>query len=1130
MANTRTFFRSFAGGEISPEMYGRVDADRYQTGAARVRNMVPKPQGPVASRPGFQYVNETKDSTKKTRLFPFTYGTDDTYVLEVGSGYIRIYRQGQLLTASGPESPAPATPPTWKPYRIPSSVNTTTNVITLTANHSFATGDPVRFTKQAVVGALPSPLLEGVTYYVYVVAANQIAVCSTAANATAGATVANRIQLSGTFASAYVHYYYQAGELVQYNPGSGVRTYAARTDIPQLHIPTDPATPAWYQLPADGTFEVPFWTLTDQQLFDIHFVQSNDVVTFVHPNFPPAELRRYSSRKWAFTSVQFGASCVAPTGVRAHAEYGQRFEAQGWFAWDNQYAPDPSPDTGQRWVMRVGRKNLDLNIQIGEGEVCWITGTGNTRFDNRRFLVEDVARAGNSATDEWYVFFSYYDTGQVVRGSFLYNSTFSGTAGTPLIGTLADHGYTTGAAVKFALHGPTTVPPSSFPTNLNGTTVYYIVNETNDTFQLSTTDPLLGAPTLVLAGASAGLRCGIWPAYGWLQQLYQVSALEQTYKVTAVHEDQTESEASDAVTIFNNIYSAGASNIVTWRYFVGTQASGRVAQIPQRFNVYKQDVGNFGLIGAVDRIDVETSNSVTLTAVSPLRMTWSGVKLRLNDPVSFTQLSGGTALPSGITSETIYWVKPLTTGQYAGQYLLLDRPDGDEIRSTTGGTITVAARREHFFRDDNIAVDQGVTLPRRDTEFASAGNYPRAVTYFEGRRVFAGTDNDRQTLWATKSGTEADISYHVPVVADDRVKFQIAAREATTIRHIVPIGALLLLSNSTEWRASSVDGDALTPLNISVRPQSFVGANNVQPVIVNNIVVFCANRGGHVREMGYTNEQQGYMTGDLSLRASHLFDDYEITDVAYAKAPHPVLWFVSTSGRLIGLSYVPEERVTAWHWHDTGGTDSFEACAVVAEGLEDRLYVVVRRTINGQTKRYVERMQLFSVTTLASTVRMDSAKTYSGAGPYLSLTGLQHLAGRTVSILADGKIHPQRQVSAIGAVTLDYPANVVHIGLPYTAELQTLPVTLQIDGFAQGRTKNIGRAWLRLFESHGFQIGPNENNLTDGPAPAAGALQSQEVPVMSTPSWQNDGTVLIRQSNPVPLTIIGMTLEVGIGG
>jgi len=134
-----------------------------------------------------------------------------------------------------------------------------------------------------------------------------------------------------------------------------------------------------------------------------------------------------------------------------------------------------------------------------------------------------------------------------------------------------------------------------------------------------------------------------------------------------------------------------------------------------------------------------------------------------------------------------------------------------------------------------------------------------------------------------------------------------------------------------------------------------------------------------------------------------------------------------------------------------------------------------------------------------------------------------------VSILADGKIHPQRQVSTTGTLTLDYPANVVHVGLPYTAELQTLPVTMQIDGFAQGRTKNIGRAWLRLFESHGFQIGPNENNLTDGPAPAVGALQSQEVPVMSTPSWQNDGTVLIRQSNPVPLTIVGMTLEVGIG-
>jgi hypothetical protein len=278
--------------------------------------------------------------------------------------------------------------------------------------------------------------------------------------------------------------------------------------------------------------------------------------------------------------------------------------------------------------------------------------------------------------------------------------------------------------------------------------------------------------------------------------------------------------------------------------------------------------------------------------------------------------------------------------------------------------------------------------------------------------------------------------------------------------------------------------------------------------------------------MGYSNDQQGYLTGDLSLRAAHLFDDYDITDLTYAKAPMPTLWMVSTSGRLLGLCYIPEERVTAWHWHDTGSTDVFESCVAIPEGNQDRLYVVVRRTVNGQTVRYVERMHSYSVTTLATTVCVDSAKTVTGPTTTISAP---HLVGRTISILADGKVHPQKVVPVGGTVTLDYSATTVTYGLPFIAELQTLPATMQIDGFGQGRTKNIGRAWLRLYESYGFQIGPNENALTVGPNPAVGTLQSVEVPVMVTPSWQADGQVLIRQTNPVPLTIVGMTLEVSMG-
>ena len=152
-----------------------------------------------------------------------------------------------------------------------------------------------------------------------------------------------------------------------------------------------------------------------------------------------------------------------------------------------------------------------------------------------------------------------------------------------------------------------------------------------------------------------------------------------------------------------------------------------------------------------------------------------------------------------------------------------------------------------------------------------------------------------------------------------------------------------------------------------------------------------------------------------------------------------------------------------------------------------------------------------------------------------SIGGLNWLEGKTVSILADGAVHPQRVVTA-GSVNLDAAASIVTVGLPYESDLQTLPLALQIDGFGQGRYKNINKAWLRVFQSSGIFVGPNANNLVEAkqrttePYGSPPALKSDEILVMLTPTWAASGQVYIRQQDPLPLTIVGLTLEVAIGG
>lgn len=445
------------------------------------------------------------------------------------------------------------------------------------------------------------------------------------------------------------------------------------------------------------------------------------------------------------------------------------------------------------------------------------------------------------------------------------------------------------------------------------------------------------------------------------------------------------------------------------------------------------------------------------------------------------------------------------------------------------------------FVDNNITPDVSTTPPMNDTGFNdAAGNYPGAVSYFEQRRWFAGTINKPQNVWGTKSGTESNLSYSIPTRDDNRIAFRIAACEASAIRHIVPVTSMVLLTPACEYRLNP-QGDVITPSSINPKPQSYIGCNNVTPVLVGNSILFAQARGGRVREMSYSWQAGGYLTQDISILAPHLFDYQNIVDMAFARAPYPVLWAVSSNGGLLGMTYVPEQQIAAWHHHDTIN-GSFESVCAVTEtpagqtSAEDMLYVIVKRTFNGVTKRFVERMHTRNFVTPADAFFVDCGATYSGAAT-TTVSGLTWLEGQTVAILADGAVQP-RQVVTGGTITLDNAASTVQVGLPIEADVQTLPVALlALDAAAGiGKPKNVNKAWLRVNRSSGIFAGPAFDKLIEvkertteayGTPPA---LKSGQVSVVVTPSWGDDGAVCIRQSDPLPLTIVSLALDVAAGG
>lgn len=440
--------------------------------------------------------------------------------------------------------------------------------------------------------------------------------------------------------------------------------------------------------------------------------------------------------------------------------------------------------------------------------------------------------------------------------------------------------------------------------------------------------------------------------------------------------------------------------------------------------------------------------------------------------------------------------------------------------------------------DDNILPDTSVTPPESAiTLNDSAGNYPTAVTHFERRRWFAGTANKPQTVWATRNGTLSNLTSSVPNREDDGMEFRIAAQQQNAIRHLMPLTDLVALTVGGEFRIFADGGPAVSPSTISLKPQGFTGASNVQPAFAKSAVLYVQAQGSRINELNYEPGGTGaFRSDDVSLLATHLVDGYTIAELAFQRGAQPVLWAVRSDGVLLGMTYVPDQKVFAWHQHSMAAGGIVESCAVIPESNSDVLYIVVRRTVDGVSRRYIERLSPRFFSAQEDAFFVDSGLTYDGAAETI-IRGLWHLEGQTVSILADGAVMPE-QVVTEGTITLDTAASVVHVGLGYRSRLKTLPLALEtVQAVGQGVPKNVNEVYIRVSQSSLLEAGPTFDDLRENQARAVSVpydspppLITGEIVLSLDPEWSADGSVCIQQDKPLPLTVVAMALDVAVGG
>lgn len=531
------------------------------------------------------------------------------------------------------------------------------------------------------------------------------------------------------------------------------------------------------------------------------------------------------------------------------------------------------------------------------------------------------------------------------------------------------------------------------------------------------------------------------------------------------------------------------------------------------------------------------------------------------------------------------------------------------------------------FNDIGQSISAAKTPPVARYPFLGVDNYPSVVTYIQQRLAFANTNNDTEQIYLSKTSDYYNFSTSRPSQSNDSISFQMVGRQVNAVKNLLDLGSMIILTSSGEWSAAGGSAGVITPTEINTKQYSYNGSGDLQPIIIDGAAIYQQARGSIIRDLNFDYQVDGYRGNDLTIFSSHLFDKFTIVDWAYQQIPHSILWVVRSDGVLLGMTFVRNQEIRAWHRHDLGG--QVESIAIVPEGNEDYVYVQVKRLINGKEVRYIEKLNSRLITDIKDSIFMDSTLSYDGrnnsdstgitisggttweytetiqitsnialfdAGDvgneiqvedpndgilrcaivgyvddftvnvkpkrtvpeslrdtYLTkftkavdrLVGLWHLEGKEVSVFGDGYVvaspNNESYVKVTvnqGEVILDKPYGVIHIGLPYLSDIETLDIDTANGETIADKDKIVNKVNMFVEDTRGLWSGPKPPS-DDSDDPLEGltevkvrneedydtpvSLKTDVVGVNIEAEWNSNGRVFIRQVDPIPMSILSIS-------
>lgn len=635
------------------------------------------------------------------------------------------------------------------------------------------------------------------------------------------------------------------------------------------------------------------------------------------------------------------------------------------------------------------------------------------------------------------------------------------------------------------------------------------------------------------------------------------------YCVTSVDALGRESVASDSANFLGiNIATAAGSNPVTWNAVPGASY----------YNVYRRPISwafpviNGSIYGFVGQslgpafVDANVNPNFSMSPPTHVNPFARGAILYVSMTAQgtgysqyTTQVTVNTSTGSGAVLKAV-----VINGIIIGIVVV----NGGE-NYAPGDTVTITDTVPHgalySYVDSGgqhvIYGTGGTGASATITVGPQTGTYPSVVAYHQQRRWYGATTNAPDYYWASKPGDYENLDSGIPVNDSDSISGSPWAQQVNGVEWFIPMpGSMILGTAEDVWQLTGGSGSfsPITPSSEQANRQTNFGMQaTTRPVTVDWHVLYVQFGGYTVRQLTYNFWSNVFTGVDVSFLSNHLFTGHKVVNWTWSTEPHRTLWAFRDDGKLLSLAYYPDQEITSWSRHDTQG-DVVSAATAKEDGY-DIVYFVVRRTINGGSWYFVERMDPRQWTSIDDCYCLDAGGVVNLSAPITKLSYLDHLEGQSITVVADGVIYNNLTVTG-GSVNVA-ATNRVTYGLGFTAQVQGLHANVPGGPNIQGKRKRISSATVRVYQSRGFKVGANQpapsmtssqadvpwTYLTTPQLPAVqasvgeGSLYSGDVYALVNDNWQSAqgepswGALAIQQDLPLPLSVLSYSCDIEVG-